>query len=274
MKENQLKVVYATLLMGMALVFSCQKEEVSNLEQGLTLKSASIDCSECVENWSDSKVTQTGWVKFNQPDESVPSTFLDVYNDGTTLYYTVYRTAGTFDEVRVNGAVAISQSSMTTYSWQAPLVEGWKACDKVTVAVEMRGVSGGTGRTAIKSFDYYLRELCQVECEESFTYIVNEDKSYTFTYTPAEDLTDQLVVFTFAQGSYVSGLPVEFEQNGNNGQTYSATLSFKECEPVSWTVNLTPNCSGNSGHSNVWTDFKVNDVSKKGELDNIVLVCQ
>lgn len=221
----------------------------------------------------DSIVNASGWVKANsKTGEVAADIYLDTYNDGTNVYYRVYRISGTFDEIRINGGDGIIQLGMTTYSWQVQLSEGWKACDKVTVTVELRGVSGGIGKTEVKSFDYYLREKCP-GCDESFTYVVNEDNSYTFTYTPAEDMTDQLVVFTFAQGSYVSGLPVEFEKNGNNGQTYSATLRFKECEPVSWTVTFTPNSSGNSGHSNVWTDFEVNDVSKKGDLENNVLVC-
>lgn len=261
--------VVATLIVGMALVFSCQKEEISNPEQALSLKSASIDCSTCVDEWINSKVTQTGWVKFNQADQSVPNTFLDTYNDGTNVYYTVYRTSGTFEEVRVNGVVAYSGVGVTTHSWQAPLTEGWKACDKVTVTVELRGVSGGTGRTNVQSFDYYLRELCP-GCDESFTYTANGNNSFTFTYTPAKDMIDSLVVFTFAQGTVVTGLD---ETWSTNGSTRQKTMSFTECEPVSWTVTLTPECSGHSNQSNVWTDFKVNDVSKKGSLENIVIEC-
>jgi hypothetical protein len=115
-------------------------------------------------------------------------------------------------------------------------------------------------------------------CTESFIYTPNPNtvNTYTFTYTPAEDMTDVPVIFTFAQGTTVSGLTPEFSQNGNgHAQTYSATLSFTKCEPVSWTVTLAPNCSGSSNNSNVWTDFKVNDDSKKdiNGLANIVIPC-
>lgn len=271
MKKNRLIYVFATLILGVALVFSCQKDEVSNPEQGLMLKSGTIDnCSECVDTWMASKVIESGWVKFNQADQPVPNTFLDTYNDGTHVHYTVYRTSGTFDEIRINGGSAIIEVGMTTYTWQVPLNEGWKACDKLTITVELRGVSGGTGRTNVQSFDYYLRELCP-GCEESFTYTVNGKNSYTFTYTPAEDLTDQLVVFTFAQGTVVTGLD---ESWLTNGSTRQKIMSFTECESVSWTVTLTPDCNGHSGQSNVWTDFKVGDVSRKGGLANIVLDCE
>ena len=270
MKKNRFVYVFATLIIGMALVFSCQKEEIANQDQVPGLKSASIDCSECVDNWTDSKVTETGWVKSNKPEEVAPNTYLDIYNDATHNNYRVYRTSGTFEEVRVNGMVAYSGVGVNTYSWQAPLSEGWKACDKVTATVELRGVSGGIGKTNVQSFDYYLRELCPPECEESFTYTDNGTNSYTFTYTPAEDMAEQLVVFTFAQGTVVVGLD---ETWSTNGSTRQKTMSFIKCEPVSWTVTLTPDCSGHSGKSNVWTDFKVNDDSKKGSNANIVIDC-
>lgn len=261
--------VFVTLLLGVALIFSCQKEEINSDGQGLMLKNGTIDCSVCVNNWIDSKVTASGWVKANKPDETVPDTYLDTYNDGSNVFYHVYRISGTFEEVRVNGAVAYSGVGVTTYSWQVPLAEGWKACDKVSVTVELRGVSG-TGKTNVQSFDYYLREKCPVNCEESFTYTDNGNNSYTFTYTPAEDMADQLVVFTFAQGTVVTGLD---ETWSTNGSTRQKTMSFTKCEPVSWTVTLQPDCAGHSGKSNVWTDFKVGEDSKKGDLANIVIAC-
>lgn len=106
------------------------------------------------------------------------------------------------------------------------------------------------------------------ECEESFTYVENEDGTYTFTYIPEEDIEGAEVVFTFAQGAYESGLTEEFSQNGKNGQTYEATLDLEKCEVLEYTVTLTPNCNGNSTESNVWTDFKVNDESKKADPDD------
>lgn len=268
MKKNRLIFVFATLLIGVALVFSCQKEEATNEEQGLKLKNGSV-CEQCVVNWMDSKVTASGWTKYNKPAEMVPSTFLDTYNDGDFIYYCVRRTSGTFDEVRVNGTLLITQLGMTTYSWKVPLAEVWKSCDKITITVELRGVSGGIGRTNVQSFDYYMREKCP-GCEESFTYTNNGNNSYTFTYTPAEDVIDQTVVFTFPQAKMVLGLDESWETNGSTRQK---SMSFTECEPVSWTLTFTPDCSGHSAQSNVWTDFKVNNMSKKGGLSNIVITC-
>ena len=269
MKKNRLIFVFATLFIGVALFFSCQKEEATNEGQDLTLKNGTVLCDQCVVNWIDSKVTASGWVKWNKPTETVPNTFLDTYNDGDFIYYCVYRTSGTFDEVRVNGTLLITQPGLTTYSWQVPLAPVWNVCDRITIAVELRGVSGGIGKTNVQSFDYYMRDKC-TGCEEDFTYTDNGNNSYTFTYTPGEDMMDQLVVFTFAQGTVVTGLDDSWS---TNGATRQKTMSFTECEPVSWTVTLTPDCHGHSGQSNVWTDFKVNDISKKGDLSNIVITC-
>lgn len=107
-------------------------------------------------------------------------------------------------------------------------------------------------------------------CEESFSYVDNGDKTYTFTYVPAEALVDAELVFTFAQGAYVHGLNVWED----NGQTKNLLMDLDACTTYNWTVTLEAKCNGNSSNSNVWTDFKVNDVSKKAdEEDKFVQAC-
>jgi hypothetical protein len=108
-------------------------------------------------------------------------------------------------------------------------------------------------------------------CIPGLSYENNGGGSYTFTYVPEEDLTNADLVLTFAQGAYYSGLE-GWSQNGQSA-TYQTSMDLVECEPISWTVTLTPDCSGNSNNSNVWTDFKVNGFSKKGSLSNIVIPC-
>lgn len=105
-------------------------------------------------------------------------------------------------------------------------------------------------------------------CEESFSYKENDGGSYTFTYIPEESFSADLV-FTFAQGVAVTGL----EDWSTNGQTRQITMALTACTEYSWTVTLTPDCSGSSPSSNVFTDFKVNEVSKKGNLNNIIVPC-
>lgn len=97
-------------------------------------------------------------------------------------------------------------------------------------------------------------------CDESFSYVDNGNGSYTFTYVPAEDLANANLVFTFAQGSYVSGL----DNWSSEGVTMQKTMNLVACTTYSWTVVLQSNCNGKGQtKANVWTDFKVNDSSKK-----------
>ncbi len=112
-------------------------------------------------------------------------------------------------------------------------------------------------------------------CMESFSYVNHENRTYTFTYVVGENMPNAEVVFTFAQSAYISGLSEDFSQNGLNGQTYQARMDLQKCDVLEYTIALQANCNGNSPNSNVWTDFKVNDVSKKNEnTPNIVQNCR
>ena len=119
-------------------------------------------------------------------------------------------------------------------------------------------------------FQFDFSELNCGGCEESFSYVDLENGSYTFNYTPSEDINDALVVFTFAQSVAVSGL----ESWSSNGVTKQTTMNMDACTEYTWTVELLKDCNGNSPNSNVWTDFKVNDISKKnGNTPNITQAC-
>lgn len=109
-------------------------------------------------------------------------------------------------------------------------------------------------------------------CEESFTY-EGEDNTYTFTYVPEEDVEDAHLVFTFAQTVDVTGFKPEEDWTWH-GQTMQTTMDLFACTPVVWELTLFKKCDGNTPNNNLWTDFKVNDSSKKGELENIVQACE
>ncbi|SDL05524.1 hypothetical protein SAMN04488034_102127 [Salinimicrobium catena] len=106
-------------------------------------------------------------------------------------------------------------------------------------------------------------------CEESFNYEGAGD-TYTFIYTPAEDMEDAHLTFTFAQSVSVEG----FSENWTwHGQTMQSNVELEACVPLTWKLTLQKKCDGSTPNNNVWTDFKVNDVSKKGDLSNIVQSC-
>jgi hypothetical protein len=110
-------------------------------------------------------------------------------------------------------------------------------------------------------------------CEESFSYTDNLDGTYTFTYTPEEDMETVLVEFTFAQGLVIEA-PEGFTQPGQ-GHVRQIEMNFEACMPVSWTFDLSANCTGvGQTYANIFTDFKVGGVSKKGDVGNITMTCQ
>ena len=110
-------------------------------------------------------------------------------------------------------------------------------------------------------------------CKESFTYVDNGDMTYTFTYTPEEDMTDVTLSFTFPQAN--AEFTVEgWEHNGKeNSQTWKRMMDLNACTSYEWTVNLTRICMGSTSNNNIWTDFTVDGVSKKGNLANITQSC-
>lgn len=129
---------------------------------------------------------------------------------------------------------------------------------------QLRYSIGGGGFTKVS----VMVENCG--CEESFNYEQNIDGSYTFIYIPAEDMDDAEVIFTFAQSVEVSGFDGNWEENG---QTRKAELDLEACTSYVWQLSLEKKCDGSTPNNNVWTDFKVNDISKKGDLGNITQEC-
>lgn len=136
---------------------------------------------------------------------------------------------------------------------------GTEVCDSWTFdepgVYDVRYKIGSGGFTNVEV------EVQNCSCDESFSYTENGGYEYTFYYTPSEDMEAAELVFTFAQSVAISGL----EDWEGNGQTEQKIMNLEKCVEYSWTVTLEKNCSGNSRNSNVWTDFKVNNVSKKNE---------
>lgn len=153
----------------------------------------------------------------------------------------------------------------TTYTKAFSLDAGWDKCDAMIYSVRIEGngqpIWLGTSE-ASESYTYNLFAPCG--CEESFYYVQNTDGTYTFTYIPEEDMLGAELVFTFPQ-SALDDTPLPGWTY--NGQTMQTTMDLDACETYSWTVSLT--CKSLNNPQNKWTDFKVNNVSKKGSLENI-----
>ncbi len=119
-------------------------------------------------------------------------------------------------------------------------------------------------------------------CDESFSYLENEDGSYTFTYLSEVSLTDANVKFTCP---HIKGFTVEdgktYTENPANPNSQGSptvltlTGDIAACTPITFILSFDPDCEQNAnGKLNLWTDFKVNEVSKKGSLESIKYNCE
>lgn len=111
-------------------------------------------------------------------------------------------------------------------------------------------------------------------CDESFSYVNNWDGTYTFTYVPEEDVELAELVFTFPQAVTMSGLQGWTPNGDGNAQTFKTVMDLSACTSYSWTVALDAECNP-SGKAILWTDFKVDEDSKKEkfERENILKYC-
>ncbi|TXE14221.1 hypothetical protein [Algoriphagus aquimarinus] len=245
---------------------------------------ALLSCAECIEvpEVATSVVSKTaGPTTTNYGDLSVWNTETDLVvtyafygTDGAdgssiTIGSTVYSwvkdgavSAG------ISDVVVSTNGKIRSYKVTHPL-NVKTACTSYSVSFAS---NGGPGGSLSKSTSYAIYEYCSEDCEESFSYVDNGDNAaYVFTYIPSEDMSAAALVFTFAQG--VAASATGLDGWATNGSTRQITMDLVACQEYTWTVDLTPDCSGSSANSNVWTDFKVNTVSKKGTLSNITESC-
>ncbi len=168
-----------------------------------------------------------------------------------------------------NGTISSNEANLDSDGNYSISFSDLGVTDADNVFIFARMGNEDAGSQVLGDWEYFTYDVTAEDCcEERFTYFDNNDGTYTFTYTVGEDMDDAELVFTFAQGAYVSGLSADFSQNGN-GQTYKATMDLEKCDVLEYTVTLTPTCSGSGNKtSNVWTDFKVNDVSQKADPED------
>lgn len=180
------------------------------------------------------------------------------------------------------------------------LQEGWLACDLIEFSVNANFNNGQTNANnqnnnknsnqnsnpnasqndiEFGNLSYSLIGICSSTCDESFSYEQNQNGSYTFTYVSSETLEHAEVKFTCPH-------IVDFESM--DGKTYSVNPGkskgsptvltwigdVEACKEINFVITFQADCDQNSsGKANVFTDFKVNGESKKGDNDNIVFQC-
>ena len=162
--------------------------------------------------------------------------------------------------------------------------EGWQACNQIGFSINA-SFNNGSGRGQSQNdidFDdesYGLIGICSSTCDESFSYSENEDGSYTFSYISSEDLEDAEVKFTLPHIiNFEAHDGKEYSVNPGNSHGSPTVLTWNgdidACNEITFTLSFEADCEQtNSGKANLFTDFKVNGVSKKGDNENIVFAC-
>lgn len=132
---------------------------------------------------------------------------------------------------------------------------------------ELRYKAGGGGQ-----HDGYFISVSEcLGCEESFSYTVNGDLNVVFSYTSADDVLGAVVKLTCPHIQTTDGFTSEdgkvYEVNNTGNNTVlSWTGDLAACQEITFDLTLNPDCSKkNKGNGEVtlWTDFKVNEESKK-----------
>ena len=274
MKRKLFLLGALALMVAGGVFWSCQKDDVLQIPDGVMLKSATSNYPASCDDVCIDLSLET--VIYYKKSGSFNGT---IGGNSKTIGYTVYNTEDHFVVELSYSRMPESSNSSSTIKVTAdgeektatianggsdklefPLQAGWAGCDEVEWSLEETAYDGGQ---IIGGGTYELIGICG-DCEESFDYKENEDGTYTFIYVPAEDLDDAELVFTFPQGA-LDGDPIE--DWTYNGQTMQTTMSLTACTPYEWTVSLS--CKDLTNPQNKWTDFKVKNVSKKGNLDNI-----
>ena len=166
-------------------------------------------------------------------------------------------------------------SKGTKLSHIVPLDRNWRSCENISLSILQEGLAQPLTFNA----NYSLVGMCSNSCEESFSYKSNDDQSYTFEYIPSEDITGAEIKFTCPHISDFDALDSKvYSVNPGNGNGSPTVLTWNgdltACQKITFDLLLIADCDQtNSGFANIFTDFKVNEESKKGDLENIKLTC-
>jgi len=283
-----------TILALLILLTSCEKESLNDdftRVKASNLSTASLktllvydDCSsvcieEGIETYYKKNNSKTGSSGPNTKEVSY-----NAYNTETQFIVEVtYKiTSGTSNAkaditIDINGDSNILSDVIkgTTVSHSIDLPEGWQACDVVNFTIHQEAL----GNAIDFNESYSLIGVCSTGCDESFDYEANEDGSYTFTYVSSEDLENAEVKFTCPHITVFEALDgKEYSVNPGNSKGSPTVLTWigdiEACTELTFTLSFEADCDQNSsGKANLFTDFKVNDESKKGDNENIVYQC-
>ena len=274
MKNKKILMVAVMMLVAGAIFYSCQKEQntLPVKEQGTMMLKGDCDC---VEQITPVIVDVKGGGSAPRPKIGE----IKMWNDNSKVYLTI----GTFsfDYIKMVGFLASDASEPSNPVYNQNVVSGagtslsldydipseWAFCVEYRFWIRIEGKAGGTETYSINYIPY---EICQ-DCDESFSYTTTDNLHVVFTYISEIDLEDAILKFTCPQIDYYTAndaktySPNPGQMNGtDNVLTWTGAITH--CVPITFDLTFTPHCVGTGGgnpHANVWTDFTVNDVSKK-----------
>lgn len=289
-----------TILALFVLLTSCEKETLddSSRIKASKLSTASLktliayddDCSSvCIEEGSETYYVQSG----SQSETEGANTKVISYNAYNTETHFIVEV--NFDQNQANSKANITIDiegdseqfgdvvKGSTISHSIELTDGWQACDEINFSIHTsfnQGNGRGNSQNDIDfvNLSYSLIGICSSSCEESFSY-GNEDVIYTFTYKSSEDLENAEVKFTCPHITGYEALDGKtYSVNPGNSHGSPTVLTWvgdiEACTEMTFTLSFDADCiQNNSGKVNIFTDFKVNEESKKGSNENITFNC-
>lgn len=288
-----------TLVVLTLSLISCEKENLFHSSSDRDfIQTRSHDCeSICIDSENPVYAIHTGYVQ----QESGPNTRrfdYEVYNtlNGFMLNWT-YTTAGPSSPTRSFRLVVSDAGFSVPLTYNTGCVNNgatgshffpfdvvWEACEIVMLEASIRDCAGTLVGTANNDV-YHLVGECHACDEASFGYSTDDQLAIVFTLNTSEALTDAQVEFTFPQvlnlqldanGSYTGPDGKMYTVNNPTNQTvftWTGDVSCLTAEAETFAFSFQPDCGAGNAHDGqavIWTDTKVNGISVKGDLQNIV----
>lgn len=265
------------------------------------------DCSSsCIEEDVETYYVQSGSLSETNGQQKTIS--YNAYNTGTHFFVeATYEDNNTNVKANINiiigSSVAVPFDDVlkgATVSHSVALPDGWQACDQIEFSINANfnnsqpnannqngnNNSSQNSNPNVTQYDidfgilsYSLIGICSSTCEESFSYEDNQDGSYTFTYISNEYLENAEVKFTCSHIIEFEALDEKiYDVNPGKSKGSPTVLTWtgdiEACTEITFTLVFEADCEQNSsGKVNLFTDFKVNEESKKGDNENITFNC-
>lgn len=276
------------LAIAILLTYSCQPEFITpeSTFNSLSTERSLEDC----QNYCITEDTGDAYAVYDQAYYPANMGWVDVkyFNTLTHVQYEFYSHQHPIACIRLNDmhGQKIYEGSDDSWTYEFALRSEWEACEMVELTFWISRVGcvhNGNDHSEYTYLPtaYALIPPCETvepptdECEEGLS-IHQDGDCWVFTYVSAEAISGAEVSFTIP---HITGFEScdgkEYTVNQGRGRGANTVLTWTgdipACEEISFSLQLDPDCNrNNAGFAILWSDFKVNGVSKKGNNSNIV----